>query len=77
MTSTPPEPDPENTPPDLEPGGGVKPGSTPPPDAPQTSGLSEPEPSTVKRFPVTGIAAIVAVALVVIVFLIAAVAILA
>ncbi len=75
MTSTPPEPDPENTP-DLEPGGRVKPGSTPP-DAPQTSGLSEPEPSTVKRFPVTGIAAIVAVALVVIVFLIATVAILA
>jgi hypothetical protein len=39
--------------------------------------LSEPEPSTVKRFPVTGIAAIVAVALAVIVFVIAAVAILA
>lgn len=73
MSSTPPEPDPENTP-DLEPGGGVKPGSTPP-DAPQTSGLSEP--STVKRFPVTGIAAVVAVALVVIIFVIAAVAILA
>lgn len=75
MTSTPPEPNPDNTP-DLEPGGGVKPGSTPP-DAPQTSGLSEPEPATVKRFPGTGIAAMVSVALVVIVFVIAAVAILA
>jgi hypothetical protein len=39
--------------------------------------LSEPEPATVKRFPATGIAAMVAVALVVIVFVIAAVAILA
>ena len=75
MTSAPPEPDPGNTP-DLEPGGGVKPGSAPP-NAPQKLGFFEPEPSTVKRFPVTGIAAIVAVALVVIVFVIAAVATLA
>lgn len=74
MTSTPPEPDPANTP-DLEPGGGVTPGSSPP-DAPQTSGLSEPEPSTVRHFPFTGIAAMIAVGVIVLVFVIAAIAIL-
>ncbi|MEV0685061.1 DUF6480 family protein [Nocardia sp. NPDC050378] len=55
MTSM--DPDPRNTP-DLEPGGGVPPGSTPP-DSPQTSGLSAPEPSTRHHFPLTGIAAVV------------------
>ncbi|MBF6206657.1 hypothetical protein IU483_21530 [Streptomyces gardneri] len=67
------DPDPTRTP-DLEPGGGVPPGSTPP-DTPQTSGLSAPEPSTRHHFLVTGVAAMVLTAVVVLVFLAAAVAI--
>ncbi len=67
------DPDPTRTP-DLEPGGGVPPGSTPP-DTPQTSGLSAPEPSTRHHFPVTGVAAMVLTAVVVLVFLAAAVGI--
>nr|WP_308213060.1 DUF6480 family protein [Nocardia amikacinitolerans] len=43
------DPDPARTP-DLEPGGGVAPGSTPPETA-QTSGLSAPEPRTRHRSP--------------------------
>ncbi|MBF6162131.1 hypothetical protein IU453_27205 [Nocardia cyriacigeorgica] len=70
MTSM--DPDPSRTP-DLEPGGGVPPGATPP-DTPQTSGLSAPEPDTRHRFPFTGIAAIVVTVLVVAVFLVVAVA---
>lgn len=69
MTSM--DPDPARTP-DLEPGGGVPPGSTPP-ETPQTSGLSAPEPSTRHRFPRTGIGAIVVTALIVLVFLVAAI----
>ncbi|MFE9577089.1 DUF6480 family protein [Nocardia sp. NPDC006044] len=68
------DPDPARTP-DLEPGGGVRPGSTPP-DTPQTSGLSAPEPRTRNHFPPTGIAAIIAVIVLVIVFLTVAVGIL-
>ncbi|MFC9964025.1 DUF6480 family protein [Nocardia ignorata] len=64
MTSM--DPDPRNTP-DLEPGGGVPPGSTPP-DSPQTSGLSAPEPSTRHHFPLTGIAAVVVTLVLVAVF---------
>lgn len=47
MTATPPDPDPNRTP-GLEPGGGVRPGDTPP-ESGQTSGLShnEPEPPKV------------------------------
>ncbi|MEU4343420.1 DUF6480 family protein [Nocardia sp. NPDC023852] len=67
------DPDPGKTP-DLEPGGGVPPGSTPP-DTPQTSGLSAPEPSTRHHFPITGIAALILTAVLVLVFLVAAVAI--
>ncbi|MGG7104952.1 MULTISPECIES: DUF6480 family protein [Rhodococcus] len=74
MTSTPPEPDPANTP-DLEAGGGVAPGSTPP-EAAQTSGLSAPEPSTSRRFPLFGISALIAVAVIVLVFVAVAVALL-
>ncbi len=46
MTAMPPDPDPAGDP-DLEPGGGVKPGSTPPDSGSATLGLShhEPEPS--------------------------------
>ncbi|MBT2274436.1 DUF6480 family protein [Rhodococcus qingshengii] len=72
MTALPPEPDPANTP-DLEPGGGVSPGSTPP-DAGQTSGLSAPEPAAVKHFPVSGVIALIAVVILVIVFAAVAVA---
>jgi hypothetical protein len=49
-TATPPDPEPATTP-DLEPGGGVPPGSTPP-DSAQTSGLSHPQPMPSKAMPV-------------------------
>ncbi|MFJ2837899.1 MULTISPECIES: DUF6480 family protein [Nocardia] len=69
MNST--DPDPANTP-DLEPGGGVPPGSTPPESA-QTSGLSAPEPRTSRHFPPTGVAAVIVAVLLVAVFVVAAV----
>ena len=50
MTDEPPDPDPHRTP-DLEAGGGVPPGSTPP-DSAQTSGLSHPQPMPSKAMPV-------------------------
>jgi hypothetical protein len=46
MTATPPDPDPKRTP-GLEPGGGVRPGDTPP-ESGQTSGLSHREPTPPK-----------------------------
>ena len=46
MTATPPDPDPKRTP-GLEPGGGVRPGDTPP-ESGQTSGLSHKEPEPPK-----------------------------
>lgn len=67
------DPAPERTP-DLEPGGGVAPGSTPP-DTPQTSGLSAPEPRTRHHFPPTGVLAITAILLIVAVFIVVAIAI--
>ncbi|MEU1548103.1 MULTISPECIES: DUF6480 family protein [Nocardia] len=67
------DPDPAKTP-DLEPGGGVAPGATPP-DTPQTSGLSAPEPSTSHHFPVTGVVAMLIGALVILLFLAVAVGI--
>ncbi|NKY51088.1 DUF6480 family protein [Nocardia vermiculata] len=66
------DPDPSRTP-DLEPGGGVPPGSTPPETA-QTSGLSAPEPRTRHRFPPTGVTAVGVTVAVVIVFLVVAIA---
>ncbi|WP_068182238.1 DUF6480 family protein [Mycobacterium sp. UM_CSW] len=48
MTAQPPDPDPTQTP-DLEPGGGVAPGATPP-AAPQTSGVAEAQPPNRRRF---------------------------
>lgn len=66
------DPDPAKTP-DLEPGGGVPPGSTPP-DTAQTSGLSAPEPSTRHHFPVSGALLIVIVAAIVVVFVVVAIA---
>ncbi|MFI6867337.1 DUF6480 family protein [Nocardia sp. NPDC050406] len=68
------DPDPRRTP-DLEPGGGVAPGSTPP-ETPQTSGLSAPEPRTSNRFPPTGIAIVTVVVVLVVAFLVVAVALL-
>ncbi|UGT60962.1 DUF6480 family protein [Nocardia asteroides] len=65
------DPDPARVP-DLEPGGGVRPGDTPP-DTPQTSGLSAPEPATRHHFPITGVVAIILGVVLVAVFLIAAV----
>jgi Family of unknown function (DUF6480) len=59
--------DPEHTP-GLEGTTGVEPGATPP-EAAQTSGLSEPEPRTSRRFPPTGIATIIGVILLVLLFL--------
>lgn len=69
------DPDPDRTP-DLEPGGGVRPGSTPP-DTPQTSGLSAPEPRTRNNFPPTGMGAIALIMVLAVVFLIVAVAVIA
>jgi hypothetical protein len=66
VSTTPPDPDPATTP-DLDAGGGVAPGATPPESA-QTSGLSAPEPTTRQHFPVTGVAALIAVAALVVVF---------
>jgi hypothetical protein len=74
VTNTPPDPDPARTP-DLDAGGGVVPGATPPESA-QTSGLSAPEPSTRKQFPGIGIATLVTIALVVAVFIVVVVALL-
>ncbi|MBD0321975.1 MAG: hypothetical protein ICV72_01145 [Aldersonia sp.] len=68
------DPDPSRTP-DLEPGGGVSPGSTPP-DTPQTSGLSAPEPDTRHRFPITGIATLIGVGILVVIFAVVIVALL-
>lgn len=42
MTALPPDPDPDRTP-GLEPGGGVRPGDTPPDSGSTTSGLSRRE----------------------------------
>jgi hypothetical protein len=68
MTAQPPDPDPRRTP-DLEPGGGVPPGSTPP-DSAQTSGLSHPQPMPSKTMPVlwlvaTGVLVLMVAALIV------------
>ncbi|MGC4935175.1 DUF6480 family protein [Gordonia sp. DT30] len=64
-------PDPSQTP-GLEPGGSVRPGDTPP-ESPQTSGLSHQEAPMAQRFPYTGRLALVAVALIVIVFILVAI----
>ncbi|MEV0246820.1 DUF6480 family protein [Nocardia sp. NPDC050712] len=69
------DPDPAKTP-DLEPGGGVAPGATPPETA-QTSGLSAPEPATRHRFPLAGIGAIIGIIVIVTLFAAAAVGLIA
>lgn len=60
------DPRPDRTP-DLEAGGGVSPGSTPP-ESSETSGLSAPEPRTSFRFPPTGWMSLVAVVVIVVLF---------
>ncbi|MFN3002013.1 DUF6480 family protein [Mycolicibacterium wolinskyi] len=60
MTAQPPDPDPASTP-DLEPGGGVTPGATPP-DSGQTSGLGEPEPRPKNKVTPASVAAIIGLA---------------
>ncbi|MBB5916049.1 hypothetical protein BJY24_004961 [Nocardia transvalensis] len=65
------DPDPGRVP-DLEAGGGVRPGATPP-ETSQTSGLSAPEPRTRNSFPPTGIAAVVVAIVIAVLFLVAAV----
>jgi hypothetical protein len=68
MTAQPPDPNPDQTP-DLEAGGGVPPGSTPP-DSAQTSGLSHPQPMPSKAMPVlwltlTGVLVLMVAALII------------
>lgn len=63
--------DPERTP-GLEGTTGVEPGATPP-EAAQTSGVSEHEPRTSRHFPPTGVATIVGVIVFVLIFLVVAV----
>lgn len=70
-TAQPPDPDPFQTP-DLEPGGGVESGATPPESA-QTSGLSAPQASARRQYTPTQVAALIALTLFVIVFLTTAV----
>ncbi|MDX1883960.1 DUF6480 family protein [Mycolicibacterium sp. 120270] len=66
MTATPPDPDPARTP-SLEPGGGVRPGETPP-DSAQTSGLSEPQPRARRKYTPATVTGIVVIALFVLLF---------
>ncbi|MDO0974002.1 DUF6480 family protein [Mycolicibacterium frederiksbergense] len=75
MTAQPPDPDPIDTP-DLEPGGGVRPGSTPP-DSAQTSGLAEPEPRPRHRYTRTQVITLIALAIFILIFAAAAVGLLA
>ncbi|MCK0090202.1 hypothetical protein HCA61_03935 [Rhodococcus sp. HNM0563] len=60
------DPSPDSTP-DLDGGGGVRPGSTPP-ESSGTSGLSAPEPRTSFRFPPTGWLTMAAVVVIVLIF---------
>jgi hypothetical protein len=72
MAALPPDPDPSRTP-GLEPGGGVAPGSTPP-DSAQTSGLSERQPQPWRRITPVAVASLAALAIFVLLFVAAAVA---
>ncbi|BBX61688.1 hypothetical protein MSAS_08620 [Mycobacterium saskatchewanense] len=71
MTSQPPNPDPANTP-DLEAGGGVSPGATPP-AAGQTPGVANPHPPGRGHFTPTGVVAVVGVCVFVVIFVAVAV----
>ena len=74
MTAHPPDPDPARTP-DLEPGGGVAPGATPP-DAAQTSGVTEPEPRPRRQLRPATVVGLISVAVLVLIFLATAVGLL-
>ncbi|MGE2718163.1 DUF6480 family protein [Mycolicibacterium malmesburyense] len=67
MTAIPPDPEPANTP-DLEPGGGVPPGATPP-DSDQTSGVGAVESRPRHRWTPTAIASVVALVIFLLLFL--------
>lgn len=71
MTDRKPGHDPDETP-DLEPGGGVRPGDTPP-EADQTAEPSGPPPRTSWHFPPTGVGALIAIVVVTLLFVAAAV----
>jgi len=67
------DPAPEKTP-DLEAGGGVSPGDTPP-ESPQTSGLSHEQPPMTKHFPAGGVWALAGAALLIIAMIVVVVGI--
>ncbi|WP_082947608.1 DUF6480 family protein [Mycobacterium sp. E2479] len=71
MTAQPPDPDPTQTP-GLEAGGGAAPGTTPP-AAPQTSGVSEPQPPNTRRFAPSSALTVIAVCIFAVAFLAVAV----
>ncbi|MFA1703352.1 DUF6480 family protein [Mycobacterium intracellulare] len=71
MTAQPTDPDPARTP-GLEPGGGTAPGATPP-AAPQTSGVSEPQPPNTRRFTPSSLLTVIAVGIFVVAFIAVAV----
>jgi hypothetical protein len=74
MTEQPPDPDPSRTP-NLEPGGGVRPGDLPP-DSAQTSGLSAEQPRARRKYTPATVAGLVAVGLFVLMFAVIAVVLL-
>ncbi|WP_193048008.1 DUF6480 family protein [Mycolicibacterium baixiangningiae] len=67
MTAIPPDPEPAQTP-DLEPGGGVTPGATPP-DSDQMSGIGKVEENPRHRFTAGSVTSIVAIAVFALIFL--------
>ncbi|VEG44770.1 Uncharacterised protein [Mycolicibacterium flavescens] len=67
MTAIPPDPEPSNTP-DLEPGGGVPPGSTPP-DSDQISGVGAVESRPRHRWTPTAVVSVIALAIFLLLFL--------
>lgn len=71
MTAQPPDPEPTQTP-DLEPGGGVAPGATPPAAA-QTAGVAEAQPPNSRRMTPSAVLTVLAVCVFAIVFLAVAV----
>jgi hypothetical protein len=71
MTAIPPDPDPAQTP-DLEPGGGVRPGATPP-DSDQMSGVGASEAPPRHSITVGKVTTIVAIAVFALIFIAVAV----
>ena len=69
MTTQNPGPDPDEVP-ELQTGGGVEPGDTPP-DAGQTSGLSHPQPMPGKTLPIVVIGVVVVIVLAMVLFFVA------